>query len=127
MSAETIADLVAALRAAAQSDGPDFMTVTELAAWLRLDAMDVKDPERWIRDRCTPSHSQRLPHCRFTRNEPVFSREQRAEIKARYAVDGASADEGSPANGDARVVEFDPAAIKRGARTLGIVAPSTTA
>ena len=122
MSTETIADLVAALRAASQPAEPDFMTVPELAAWLRLDEGDVKDPERWIRDRLTPSHPQRLPHCRFTRNEPVFSREDRAWIREHFHV-GAN-DASAPAGGDARVLEFDPKAIKRGGRTLGI---STTA
>lgn len=123
MNGESIADLVAALRAAVQPAEPEFMTVPELAAWLRLDEMGVKDPERWIKDRLMPSHPERLPHCSFTRNNPVFSREDRAWIREHYHVDAAT-DASAPAAGDAQVLEFDRKAISRGARALGI---STTA
>lgn len=114
MSAETLADLIAALRDAATPSEPEFMTVPEYAAYLRV-------PERWIRDRLMPSHPEFLQHHRFTRNNPVFSRADRAANNAHYlkvAPDSAS----EPSAGDGQVLEFDPKAIRAGARTLGITA-----
>lgn len=126
MTGDQLTELVTALRAAAAPAEPEFMTVPELAAWLRLDAMGVKDPERWIKDRLMPRHPERLPHCSFTRNHPVFSREDRAWIRDRYHQD-AREDSGIADGPGAQVLEFDPKAIKRGARALGLGTAGTTA
>jgi hypothetical protein len=126
MTAEEIAELVSALRDAAEAAEPQFMTVPEYAAYLRLDEMDVKDPGRWIRERLKPSHPEFLAHHRFTRNNPVFSRDDRAVNSERYRKAESARTRPTAPQADAQILEFEKAA-KRGGRALGLGTNRTTA
>lgn len=96
-------------------DEPEFMTPEELVVWLHFadpdDEKSMKSALRWVKDRLMPSHPERLPHFRGMRNRPVFSRADRAEIKARFSVPGA--DQEADAVQLAEVIELDPKTLAR--------------
>lgn len=93
---------------------PDWWTVGEMVAYYRLPN------RRWLTDRLTPSHPDRVRHHRFDRNNPVFSPGDRQLFEERYernALEGEPLAEPTPL---ASVVEIDPVMAARGAKALGL-------